>query len=90
MYNLDFGPKLNNMALPSPNPLALIRYSCLFWADYLCSLDGKNLRCLGELTDDGKVSKFVREYLLYWLEAMSLLGKLLNGVVSIRKLLLTT
>lgn len=88
IYNLvDFGPKPSDITLPNPDPLTPIRYSCLFWADHLCSLDSKNPRCLEELADDGKLFGFLKEHFLHWLESLSLLGKLSDGVQSIRKLL---
>ncbi len=87
MYNLDLGFKPENMTPPDPDPLAQIRYSCLFWADHLCSLDGDNFWCLGELTDDGKVFGFLKAHFLRWLESLSLIGQLSNGLLSIRKIL---
>lgn len=86
MYNLDFGFKL--MAPPDSDPLIPIRYSCVFWADHLCSMNGDNPECSRELTENGKVLIFLREHLLHWLEGLSLLGKLSDGVASINKLLL--
>ncbi|KAJ4285991.1 hypothetical protein N0V88_008178 [Collariella sp. IMI 366227] len=53
---------------PQDYPLAPIRYSCVFWADHLCSLNSDNSRFLGELTDDGKVFGFLSEYFLRWVE----------------------
>ncbi|RYP20864.1 hypothetical protein DL765_002598 [Monosporascus sp. GIB2] len=87
MYNLDFGFKPKDITLPDPDPLAAIRYSCVFWADHLCFLNGEHPECLKELTDDGKVFEFLKDRFLRWLESLSLLGKLSNGVQSIRKLL---
>jgi hypothetical protein len=87
MYNLDLGFKPENMTPPDPDPLAPIRYSCVFWADHLCSLNNDNSRLLGELADDGKVFGFLKEYFLRWLESLSLIGKLSNGLLSIRKIL---
>ncbi|KXX78699.1 Vegetative incompatibility protein HET-E-1, partial [Madurella mycetomatis] len=87
MYDLDFGFKPKDLTPPIPDPLALIRYSCVFWADHLCFWNAENLDCSRELTDDGNVYRFLKEYFLRWLESLSLLGKLLDGVLSIRKLL---
>lgn len=42
MYNLDPGLKPKDMTPPSPDPLVPIRYSCVFWVDHLCSLNGEN------------------------------------------------
>ncbi|EAQ87577.1 hypothetical protein CHGG_04196 [Chaetomium globosum CBS 148.51] len=55
MYNLDLGFKPENITPPNPDPLAPIRYSCVFWADHLCSLNSDNSGFLEELTDDGKI-----------------------------------
>ncbi|KAK4031659.1 hypothetical protein C8A01DRAFT_41893, partial [Parachaetomium inaequale] len=87
MYNLNLGFKPENMTPPDPDPLAQIRYSCLFWADHLCSLDNDNFWCLGEPTDDGKVFDFLKQYFLRWLESLSLIGQLSSGLFSIRKIL---
>ncbi|KAH6623588.1 hypothetical protein F5144DRAFT_606071 [Chaetomium tenue] len=87
IYDLDPGFKPENMAPPDPDPLAPIRYSCVFWADHLCSLNSDNSRFLGELTDDGKVFGFLKECFLRWLESLSLIGKLSSGLLSIRKIL---
>jgi hypothetical protein len=87
MYDLDPGFKPENMAPPDPDPLAPIRYSCVFWADHLCSLNSDNSGFLGELTDDGKVFGFLKECFLRWLESLSLIGKLSSGLLSIRKIL---
>ena len=88
IYNLDFGFIPDDITPPRPDPLTSIRYFCEFWADHLCFMNGENLKCSRELTENGKVSKFLREHLLHWLEVLSLLGKLSDGVISIRKFLL--
>jgi hypothetical protein len=86
MYNLDLGFKPENMTPPDPDPLAPIRYSCVFWADHLCSLNSDNSRFLGGLTDDGKVFGFLKKCFLHWLESLSLIGNLSSGLLSIRKI----
>ncbi|KAL2133700.1 hypothetical protein VTI74DRAFT_1876 [Chaetomium olivicolor] len=85
MYNLDFGFKPENISPPDPDPLASIRYSCVFWADHLLNSESSERR--RELTDDGAVFKFLKERFLRWLESLSLLGKLSDGVLSMRRLL---
>ena len=85
IYDLELGFKPDNMTPPDPDPLAPIRYSCIFWADHLCSLN--NSRFLGELTDDGKVFGLLKGCFLRWLESLSLIGQLSSGLLSIRKIL---
>jgi hypothetical protein len=87
IYDLPFGFKPKDMRPPNPDPLTLIRYSCVFWADHLCFLNSKSLECQRELTDEAAVFRFLKEHLLHWLESLSLLGKLSCGVTSVRKLL---
>jgi NACHT domain len=87
MYNLDFGFKPKDIQPLDLDPLAPIRYSCVFWADHLCFLNGESSECKRELMDDGRVFRFLKERFLCWLESLSLLGKLSDGVQSIRRLL---
>ncbi|KAK3896915.1 hypothetical protein C8A05DRAFT_20218, partial [Staphylotrichum tortipilum] len=86
MYDLDPGFKPENMTPPDPDPLAPIRYSCIFWADHLCSLNNNNSRLLGEQMNDGKVLGFLKGCFLRWLESLSLIGNLSSGMLSIRKI----
>ncbi|KAK0628670.1 hypothetical protein B0T17DRAFT_523403 [Bombardia bombarda] len=87
VYNLDFAVIPDDITPPNPDPLASIRYSCEFWADHLCFMNGESPEFSRGLTENGKVLMFLREHLLHWLEVLSLLGKLSDGVASIRKLL---
>jgi len=87
IFNLDFGFRPMDITPPKPHPLAKIRYSCVFWADHLCFENGESPACKQELTDDGRVFEFLKERFLCWLESLSLLGNLSDGVQSIRRLL---
>ncbi|KAL2192580.1 hypothetical protein P885DRAFT_47293, partial [Corynascus similis CBS 632.67] len=85
MYNLDLGFKAKNISPPDPDPLAPIRYSCVFWVEHL--LNGENSERQKALADDGVVFGFLKKRFLRWLECLCLLGKLSDGAVSIRRLL---
>jgi hypothetical protein len=87
IYALPLGYKPKDIRPPDPDPLAPIRYSCIFWADHLCSLNGENPECKRELMDDGRVFRFLKKRFLRWLESLSLLGNLSDGVWSMRRLL---
>lgn len=71
-----------------PDPLNTIRYACVYWVDHLC--DGNVSRissgCRNILSDDGVVDLFIRKHLLHWLESLSLLRHLSDGIISITKL----
>jgi NACHT domain len=88
MYNLqDPGSVVNDVPDLDPDQLRSTRYSCLFWVDHLCKVDDQNLDHRKELSDDGAIFAFLREHFLHWLESLSLIHKLPDGVLSIRKLL---
>ena len=71
--------------VPDLDPLGPIRYSCLFWVDHLCKADDHSL--VDYMSDDGAIFTFLREHFLHWLESLSLIHKLSDGVLSTRKLL---
>ncbi|KAF2806410.1 uncharacterized protein BDZ99DRAFT_501246 [Mytilinidion resinicola] len=72
---------------PDPDPLAALRYSCIYWIDHLCEWNPRfsnNYRVA--LHDRGTVDSFVRQKYLYWLEALSLCKSMSEGLVSMAKL----
>jgi hypothetical protein len=73
--------------IPDPDPLASIRYSCVFWVNHLCNADDQSSDRREKLSDDGQVFAVLKEHLLHWLGSLSLIYKLSDGVLSIRKLL---
>ncbi|KAH6692771.1 NACHT domain-containing protein, partial [Leptodontidium sp. MPI-SDFR-AT-0119] len=58
---------------PAPDPLAAAQYSCLYWVDHL-------------LEYGGSVHQFLRTSYMFWLEALSLMKSLPDGIVMIMKL----
>lgn len=59
-----------------------VQYACQYWVHHL-----KESKYIVE--DDDFVHTFLTSYLLYWLEALSLLGRLSDGVLFIKTLLHT-
>ncbi|KAK4203865.1 hypothetical protein QBC40DRAFT_274057 [Triangularia verruculosa] len=57
-----------------------VKYACQYWVHHL-------KECRYNIEDDGPVHTFLKSHLLYWLEALSLLGRLSGGVLLIRTLL---
>lgn len=83
--NLDLRSRFADITPPKPDPLAPIRYSCVFWASHFLII--RNSPEFGrELSDDGVVFQFLKERFLYWLESLSILGKVSVGFASIRRL----
>ncbi|KAL5318786.1 hypothetical protein ACEPPN_013853 [Leptodophora sp. 'Broadleaf-Isolate-01'] len=63
------GISIDQVKPPDSDPLAVARYSCLYWVDHLLEYNtgGNN----HDLEDGGLVEKFLYQSYLYWLEALS-------------------
>jgi hypothetical protein len=85
VYQLGFpGFPIDQVSPPDPDPLASIRYSCVFWVDHLHDLDFTEINSV--LRDNGDIDGFIREKYLYWLESLSLLRSMSEGVKAVHKL----
>ncbi|KAK4075235.1 hypothetical protein Purlil1_12725 [Purpureocillium lilacinum] len=85
MYGLDYCSKPQERAPTQPDRHASIGYSCVFWVDHLLE-SGEASDCRGGFANDD-VFSFLKEKLLYWLESLSLLGAVPEGLRSIQRLL---
>ncbi|KAF8536777.1 WD40-repeat-containing domain protein [Trichophaea hybrida] len=56
-----------------------IQYACRYWVSHL-------KRSKMKLCDNDQVHSFLQENFLYWLEALSLIGKISDGVLMVRSL----
>jgi hypothetical protein len=88
MYGLKFlGSPVENAEPPTPDPLAALRYPCVYWIDHLHDSISKSVaHSVSELQVRGVIDVFLRKKYLYWLEALSLCKSVAQGVVSITKL----
>jgi hypothetical protein len=86
VYSLEApGITIDQVKQPDPDPLAAVRYFCLYWVDHL--LDCQSTEdTIKDLKVSGQVYSFLCQYFLYWLEALSLLRSMSEGIVMIRKL----
>lgn len=79
------GLHIKEICKPSPNPLAAVEYSCVYWMDHLeASL--VNGACELGVYDRGRVDTFLQQKFLHWLEALSILGSVSDGIQMIQKL----
>lgn len=83
MYNLRH-PGARPSVL-NPDPLATLHYACLYWVDHLQDSSGETI-AQASLQDDGPVHSFLKDFLLHWLEAFCLMGKLSEGIIAIKML----
>jgi hypothetical protein len=88
VYGLKaLGTPINDVRIPEPDPLAALRYSCVYWIDHLCDSTSPSYReeSFGPLVRDS-ITTFVRQKYLYWLEALSLCKAVPKGVASMTRL----
>ncbi|KAM7210765.1 Heterokaryon incompatibility protein (HET) domain containing protein, partial [Rhypophila decipiens] len=85
MYGLKApGFLINKVQTPSPDPLASVQYSCVFWVDHLHDSTSNEDAPRRNTLD--AVQTFVEQKYLYWLEALSLLRAMPEGVIAITQL----
>ncbi|KAK4461139.1 HET-R [Cladorrhinum samala] len=79
------GFPIDKVQTPTSDPLATVRYSCVFWVVHLRSSisDKDMLQCNNTLD---AVQTFLEKKYLYWLEALSLLQAMSEGIIAIRQL----
>ncbi|KAJ5646724.1 Vegetative incompatibility protein HET-E-1 [Penicillium lividum] len=86
IFDMKFaGVVIEEVTQPSPDPLAAVRYACLYWVDHLqagwCDGDEKHSPHNGEY-----LGSFLRQKYLHWLEALSILRSLSHGITAMLKL----
>ncbi|RBA11776.1 hypothetical protein FPRO05_14235 [Fusarium proliferatum] len=85
VYSLSTpGFPIDQVLSPDPDPLSSVGYSCVYWVDHLVNsnLTSNNK----DLQDSGIVYEFMQMKYLYWLESLSLLRSMSEGVQAVRKL----
>ncbi|KAN0075174.1 vegetative incompatibility protein HET-E-1 [Elaphomyces granulatus] len=86
IYNLkDPGCLIDEIKPVNPDPLDQFRYACVYWADHLSEIDQSLHNEIG-MCDDGRIDGFLKNHLLHWLEALSLIRNTAAGVIAIMKL----
>ncbi|KAF6525555.1 hypothetical protein HZS61_011350 [Fusarium oxysporum f. sp. conglutinans] len=80
------GLPIDQVSPPNPDPLASIRYSCVFWVDHLDDSEPLVKMRDKDLQDAVTVHDFLRKKYLYWLESLSLLRSMSEGVTAVQKL----
>ncbi|KAI8625445.1 hypothetical protein F5Y19DRAFT_265094 [Xylariaceae sp. FL1651] len=84
VYALQYpGIPITDVRAPDPDPLAPVRYACVYWVDHLCEVQTgyEVVLC------DKSAYPFLKEHFLYWVEALSLIGSISKGVLAIAKLI---
>ncbi|KAL2168899.1 hypothetical protein VTG60DRAFT_6734 [Thermothelomyces hinnuleus] len=79
------GFPIDKVVLPNPDPLAVVRYSCVYWVNHLLDCDPKK-NAKTDLQNGGLIDTFLRDKYLYWLETLSLLRGMSKGIASMLEL----
>lgn len=88
IYDLPYpGFLIDDVKKPNPDPLAALRYSCVYWADHFCEAGDQDSKRKAALSDDGAIYSFLKKHFLHWLESLSLIRDVTSIIPSIRKLL---
>jgi hypothetical protein len=86
LFDMEFvGMTIEEVTQPSPDPLAAVKYACLYWVDHLraswCDDDENH-----GPHDEEYLCSFLRQKYLHWLEALSILRSLSQGITAMLKL----
>ncbi|KAJ4860159.1 WD domain, g-beta repeat domain-containing protein [Trichoderma breve] len=88
IYRLMFpGFPIEHVSSPDPDPLAPIRYSCMYWVDHLIASEHTRELSRGKMPrSEDTINTFFERRYLHWLEALSLLRSMSEGVLAMQKL----
>jgi hypothetical protein len=76
IYDLLPGSEIEDITIPSPDPLEGLQYCCVYWIQHLQESEAK-------LDDYDQVYLFLQKHLLHWLEALSLMRMTSEGLLAI-------
>ncbi|KAM6516695.1 hypothetical protein FALCPG4_014868 [Fusarium falciforme] len=81
------GFSIDQVSPPDPDPLSSIQYSCVYWVDHLGNqYSTERVSDKEDLQNGGIVHEFIQKKYLYWLESLSLLHSMSEGVQAVHKL----
>ncbi|KAK5992534.1 Vegetative incompatibility protein HET-E-1 [Cladobotryum mycophilum] len=87
LYNLHSpGFLIQDVSPPAPNPLTPIRYACVYWINHLDSSVPSRNPTYNDQSIESLLIQFFERKFLYWLECLSLLQSVSEGVTSLQKL----
>ncbi|KAH7309734.1 hypothetical protein B0I35DRAFT_379296, partial [Stachybotrys elegans] len=81
------GVSIDEIDEPNPNPLIASRYQCIYWVDHLHESSlGLNVGDSEDVFDGKIIDTFLQKKYLYWLEALSHVRSVPQGIISMSKL----
>jgi hypothetical protein len=80
MYDLDApGVSIDQVKQPASDPLSSARYSSLYWVEHLQKAGVR-------LQDNDEINRFLQTHFLHWLEALSWMRSMSEGILAIKTL----
>ncbi|PNP54991.1 hypothetical protein THARTR1_04680 [Trichoderma harzianum] len=87
IYGLNTpGVLIDDISPPHPDPLAPIRYASVYWASHLIDSNSMETDHDGNTQDSNSIYEFMTYKYLYWLESLSLLRCVPEGIAALLKL----
>ena len=87
MYSLKLpGFPIDQVKKPSPDPLAAIQYSCIYWVNHLEDWCASGNTDCAYLEEGELIEEFFKQRFLHWVEAMSLLGRISEAITAMIQL----
>ena len=77
----------NKIEHPDPDPLAAVRYSCVYWVEHLRLSPDQVLDYEDKLSDNGVILTFFKRHFLHWFEVLGLIKRASESIRSIDNLL---
>ncbi|KAJ5938477.1 hypothetical protein N7466_001611 [Penicillium verhagenii] len=79
------GISTKDISVPSPNPLASAEYACIHWFEHLDACKDSATHILS-LKNRQTLDRFLQQKYLHWLEALSILGSISDGIRAMKRL----
>ncbi|KAM0263379.1 hypothetical protein ACHAQJ_001235 [Trichoderma viride] len=90
IYSLRLpGFSIEQVSPPDPDPLAPIRYSCIYWIDHFGASEPPQASHEKGPQSEDAITTFVKGKYLYWLEALSLLRSMSEGFMAMQRLVVS-
>jgi hypothetical protein len=86
IFNIKLpGLPAKDICKPSPDPLAAVEYACFYWMDLLQSSERDEAPEVS-IYKKGHLDIFLQTNFLHWLENLSILGSVSDGIQAMQRL----
>lgn len=79
------GTSTREISIPRPNPLAVAEYACIYWVDHI-EAGQDNMTFETGQDNRIRINMFLKQKYIHWLEALSILGCVSDGIQAMQKL----